>query len=107
MAIVTYQYVVTRPDTTQLFGDWTGDLAAYASAYNDLPINAITIMSADGLTRTRTETYDDSIQPQITALQTQYAAALQTEGTRRTAASFTMTTTTLTAPPAAIDPSIV
>ena len=108
MATVTKKYTVTRPDTKTVFGNWTeGDLCAYAVAYNELPINAIVVYSADLLTRTRIESYDESVEAEIAALQTQYATALAAEADRRTAAGFTSVTETLTSAPSDIDPALV
>jgi hypothetical protein len=97
MATIKTQIVHTRPSTDVLFGDWVGsNLAAYITAYNDLPINFSCEWSADGLTRTRVESYDDSIQPQIDAINSKYAADLQTEAARRQSVGITVTVTDLT-----------
>jgi hypothetical protein len=96
MATIKTQIVHTRPSTDVLFGDWQGsDLAAYITEFNDLPINFTCDWSADGLTRTRVEWYDDSIKPQIDAINTKYAAQLQTESDRRTKAGITVSVTDL------------
>jgi hypothetical protein len=108
MATVTKKYVVTRKSTSDVFGNWTeGDLCAYAVALNELPINSIVVYSADLLTRTRIESYDDSIEPQIAAIQEKFATALAAETERRNTAGFTSTTETLTSAPAEIDPAVV
>lgn len=97
MATIKTQIVHTRPSTDVLFGDWAGsNLAAYITEYNDLPIDFSCEWSTDGLTRTRVESYDDSLQSQIDAINTKYAADLQTENARRQAAGITVTVTDLT-----------
>jgi hypothetical protein len=99
MTTISNQIVAVRPSTDVLFGDWAGsDLAAYITAYNELPISFTVTWSADMLTRTRVETYDSSIQSQIDAINAQYATQLQTESARRNAAGIVTTVTPVTAP---------
>jgi len=95
MTTVSYQMVTVLPSVGLNFVDGVG-LGAYGTAFTNIPgMSAVTTVSADGLTRTRTLTYDDSVQPTIDALGITYATALANETARRNAAGITNTYTQL------------
>ena len=93
MTTVSYQTVTTRPSTAVNFVDFAS-LADYSNEYNNsLVVDTSVTVSADGLTRTMTRTYDDSIQPAIDSLNMKYASVLQAEASRASTAGITSATT--------------
>lgn len=92
MATVTKTITMVRKSTSDLFMDWTATNAGeYHNEMQSLPINMTVTWSTDGLIRTTTRSYDDSIQPQIDALKTKYATYLTSEKTRRQTIGITST----------------
>jgi hypothetical protein len=94
MTTISNTYVSVRPSTDVPFIDTTNtDFEAYIAALETAGVESTITYSTDQLTKTRVETYDDSIDAQLTVINTQYAAAMASEKQRRAAAGITTTVT--------------
>lgn len=76
--------VMTRLNDTDLLMDWTAANAGdYQNELQSLPINSNITWSNNGLTRTLIRVYDETLQPQIDAIESKYSAVLAAENARR------------------------